>query len=1226
MTVAPRVTLLPSLLRDRILVIDGAMGTMIQRHGLTEVDFRGEEFRDHPCELRGCNDLLVLTRPEIIRDIHGAYFEAGADIVETNSFNAQAVSMADYGLESQCHRLNVAAARLAREAADAAMAADPSRPRFVAGAIGPTTKMTSMSPDVNNPAGRAMTFDECAAAYAEQVRGLLEGGADLLLVETCTDTLNVKAALFAISGILDGQGRYAGRPVPVMVSGTITDQSGRTLSGQTVEAFWNSIAHVELLAVGFNCALGAAEMRSHIEELSRLAPCAVSCYPNAGLPNAFGGYDETPEQMAEILGRFAREGLVNIVGGCCGTTPDHIRAIAGAVAGIAPRTPPPRVPRLRLSGLEPLTVFPGSNFINIGERTNVAGSARFAKLVREGDYEAALAVARQQVESGAQMIDINMDEALLDSESAMARFLNLLASEPDICRVPFMIDSSRWSVLESGLKCVQGRCLVNSLSLKEGEETFRDQARLARRYGAAVVVMAFDEEGQAATIERKVAICRRAYRILVEECGFPPEDIVFDPNVLTVATGIAEHDAYGVNFIEAVRAIKAECPHALTSGGISNVSFSFRGNNPVREAMHAVFLYHAIRAGLDMAIVNAGALPVHEEIPPELRERIEDVLLARRPDATERLVEFASSLTPGARTQAGDEAWRGEPVEERLKHALVKGLTEHIEADVEEARARYARPLDIIEGPLMDGMRRVGDLFGEGKMFLPQVVKSARVMKRAVAALMPHIEAGGAGAGKGGAGTIVLATVKGDVHDIGKNIVAVVLGCNNYRVVDLGVMTPAARILEAVRAERADIVGLSGLITPSLDEMVHVAKELEREGIDVPLLIGGATTSRAHTAVKIAPARTAPSIHVPDASRAVTVAGRLLGAEAPAYRAELTAAQEKDRLAHENRTPLRLLPLEEARRRKWNGDWANVPIAPPAAPGVHVLDPVPIPEIAARIDWTPFFQAWELKGRYPAILEDERYGEEARRLFEDARRMLALMNERGAPVPRAVFGIFPAAARGDDIEIYPDERRGTPLAVLRTLRQQHESPGGACRALADYVAPAGIGRNDYIGLFAVEAGAGLETLVGEFQAAHDDYSAIIAKSLADRLAEALAEHLHERVRRVFWGYAPDERLSNEELVAEKYRGIRPAPGYPSCPDHAEKRTILETLGAERIGITLTENFAMSPPASVCGYYFAHPEARYFGLGRIGRDQLEDYAARRGIALSEAERILAPVLA
>ncbi|WP_447973132.1 methionine synthase [Nitrospira sp. Kam-Ns4a] len=1222
---SPREAQLRELLLRRIAILDGAMGTMIQAYRLDEAGFRGTRFAEHPRDLKGCNDLLCLTQPQVVEAIHRQYLEAGADIIETNTFNSTAISMADYGLEAHVYELNRAGAQVARRAAAASMAEDPSRPRFVAGAIGPTNRTASMSPDVNNPAFRAVTFDELVAAYTEQVRGLLDGGVDLLLCETVFDTLNCKACLFAIDQYFEDTGRR----VPVMVSVTITDRSGRTLSGQTVEAFWNSIAHMPLLSVGINCALGAKQMRPYLEELSRIAPVFLSCYPNAGLPNAFGGFDETPELMAANLREFAANGWLNIVGGCCGTTPAHIRAIAAAVWDCPPRVLPTPEPWTRLSGLEPLTIRPDMNFVNIGERTNVTGSPKFAKLILSGDYEGALAVAKQQVEGGAQMLDVNMDEALLDSKAAMQKFLHLIASEPDIARVPIMIDSSNWEVIEAGLKCVQGKPVVNSISLKEGEAAFLRHAKLARRYGAAIVVMAFDERGQADRVERKVEICTRAYRLLTEVVGIPPQDIIFDPNVLTVATGIEEHNDYAVAFLEATRRIKATLPYCKVSGGISNISFSFRGNNVVREAMHAAFLYHAVRAGLDMGIVNAGQLAVYEEIPKDLLELVEDVLLNRRPDATERLVAFAETVKQQGRAVAKDEAWRQGTVEERLAHALIKGVADYIEEDVEEARQKYGKPLAVIEGPLMAGMNVVGDLFGAGKMFLPQVVKSARVMKKAVAYLLPYLEAekqalGGAQAH----GKVLLATVKGDVHDIGKNIVGVVLGCNNYEVLDLGVMVPCERILRTAREQKVDIIGLSGLITPSLDEMVHVAREMTREGFRVPLLIGGATTSKAHTAVKIAPAYEPGVVHVLDASRAVGVVGQLLDAEQrPRFLEQNRREQETVRQAHQARqTTARLLTLEQARARKPSFDWNRVDRPKPAFLGVRTLDSVPLEQLVPFIDWSPFFHTWELRGHYPQILEDLKVGPKARELFEDAQRLLREIVKEGWLTARGVYGFFPANSVGDDIELYADESRAAVLAAVHTLRQQGEKPDGQPNlALADYVAPRSTGLPDYLGAFAVTAGIGLEALCARFERDHDDYSSIMAKALADRLAEAFAEYLHQRAR-TDWGYGAEERLSQEDLIRERYRGIRPAPGYPACPDHTEKRTLFDLLQAERrAGITLTESYAMIPASSVSGLYFAHPEAHYFAVGKLGRDQVADYARRKGLPLETVERWLGPNL-
>jgi 5-methyltetrahydrofolate--homocysteine methyltransferase len=1219
-----RTARLQALLRERIVVIDGAMGTMVQTYRLLERDFRGERFADHPVDLKGNNDLLAITQPDVIEAIHRQYLEAGADIIETDTFNASRISQADYRLEAVVHEMNVAAGRVARRAADAAMAAEPARPRWVAGSMGPTNRMASMSRDLNDPGARQVSFDVLEAAYHEQAHGLLEGGVDLLLVETVFDTLNCKAALHAIDRLFD----EGARRVPVMLSVTVFD-AGRTLPGQTLEAFWIAASHLPLLSVGINCSLGAKQMKPYVEELASLAPICVSCYPNAGLPNAFGGFDETPDRMAADLHEFASRGWVNMVGGCCGTTPAHVRAIAQAVRGLRPRVPPEVPPLTRLSGLEPLVIRPDSNFVNVGERTNVTGSPKFSRLILAGRFEEALAVARQQVEGGAQILDVNMDEGMLDAEAAMVRFLNLLAAEPDIARVPVMIDSSKWSVIEAGLKCLQGKGVVNSISLKDGEDAFRDKARKVRRYGAAVVVMAFDEEGQAASVERKVAICTRAYRILTEEVGFPPQDVIFDPNVLTVATGIEEHDDYALAFIEATRLIKQTLPHAKVSGGVSNLSFSFRGNNAVREAMHTAFLYHAIRAGMDLGIVNAGQIGIYEEIPKDLLERVEDVILNRRPDATERLIAFAESVKGGAAVAAKDEAWREAPVEDRLKHALVHGITDHIETDVEEARRSYGRPLAVIEGPLMDGMNVVGELFGSGRMFLPQVVKSARVMKKAVAYLQPFMESEREAGGKRAAGKIVLATVKGDVHDIGKNIVGVVLACNNYQVIDLGVMVPAETILRTARDEGADLIGLSGLITPSLEEMVHVAQVMEREGVSLPLLIGGATTSRAHTAVKIAPAYSHPVVHVLDASRAVGVVSSLLSRDQrAAFDAGNRGEQERLRREHEaKQAAQRWLPLEEARRRRTPLDWREYHPPRPSFTGARVLSPVPLDEIVPYIDWSPFFVTWELRGTYPRIFENPTWGSKARELFDDARELLDRIVHGGLLTAGAVYGFFPAAGVGDDIELYTDESRSRVLATVHTLRQQTEKPAGQPnQALADFVAPRDGGPGDYLGLFAVTAGVGIEDLVGEFERAHDDYGAIMAKALADRLAEALAELVHRRARQD-WGYGRDEQLSVDELIRERYRGIRPAPGYPACPDHSEKPTLFDLLQVpETVGIRLTESFAMYPAASVSGFYFSHPEARYFQVGRIDRDQVLDYQRRKGMSLAEVERWLAPNLA
>ncbi len=1215
-----------ALLRElerRILVIDGAMGTLLQAHNLGEQDYRGERLRDWARDVKGNHELLNLSRPDLVEAAHREYLDAGADIVETNTFNGNALSQSDYGTEALVQDINVAAARAARRAADAAMAAQPGRTCWVAGALGPTNKTASLSRDVNDPGARAVSFDGLEAAYHEQALGLLDGGVDLLLVETIFDTLNGKAALFAIERAFAVRGLRR----PVMASVTITDRSGRNLSGQTVEAFWISVSHAPLLSVGINCALGPKEMRPYIEELSGLAPCFVSAYPNAGLPNAFGGFDETPQTMSAALGEWARAGFLNLVGGCCGTTPAHIRRIAEAVRGLAPRVRPQLQRLTRFSGLEPFVIRPDSNFVNVGERTNVTGSPKFAKLVRAGEYGEALAIARQQVEGGAQILDVNMDEGLLDSAQAMRTFLNLLAAEPDIARVPIMLDSSDWRVLETGLKCLQGKGVVNSISLKEGEAVFKQHARLVRRYGAGVVVMAFDEEGQATTVERRVAILGRACRILTQEVGFPPEDIVLDPNVLTVGTGIEEHAEYGMTFIEAVRRLKAELPYAKVSGGISNVSFSFRGNNPVREAMHAAFLYHAIKAGLDMGIVNAGQLAVYEEIPKDLLERVEDVLLNRRPDATERLVAFAESVKAQEKGPAVEDAWRKGTVEERFAHALVRGIDAFVEADAEEARQKYGSPLAVIEGPLMAGMNVVGDLFGAGKMFLPQVVKSARVMKKAVAYLTPFLEAEKLASRARAEGRIVLATVKGDVHDIGKNIVGVVLACNNYEIVDLGVMVPAERILAAAREHGADVVGLSGLITPSLEEMAHVAREMDRQGLTLPLLIGGATTSRVHTAVKIAPAYKGPVVHVLDASRAVGVVSRLKGEDRAAFDADNRAEQARLRREHEaRRSQTRLLSLDEARCRRPRLEWAGYEPPQPSFRGVRVVEDVPLREVAEYVDWTPFFGAWELRGTYPRIFENAEWGARARELFDDAQRMLErLLSERRLSA-RAAYGFFPANAAGDDVEIYADETRSGLLGVLHTLRQQSDrGEGEPNQALADFVAPSDSGRPDWIGAFALTAGIGAEAIAAEHERAHDDYAAIMVKALADRLAEALAEWLHRKAR-ADWGYGKDEALGLDELLRERYRGIRPAPGYPACPDHTEKRLLFDLLGGEsRAGIRLTESFAMQPAASVCGFYFAHPQARYFALGKIGRDQVLDYHRRKGMDLRAVERWLAPNL-
>ncbi len=1220
-----RLLLLRPLLQQRILVLDGATGTLVQRYRLSEADFRGERFRDHARDLRGDNDLLTLTRPDIVRAVHDAYLAAGADIISTDTFTATRIAQADYGLESVAYEMHVEAARIARAAADAAEALEPGRPRFVAGSLGPTNKTASISPDVADPAARSVTFEQLAEAYAEAARGLLLGGADLLMVETIFDVLNAKAAIYAIQGVFD----ELGVRVPLWISGTITDASGRTLSGHTVEAFWNAIRHAEPLIVGLNCALGARQLRAHIEELSTLADTFVAVHPNAGLPNEFGAYDESPEAMAAVLREFADAGLVNVIGGCCGTGPAHVAAIAEAALGLAPRRVPDRPSALRLAGLEALNIGESSLFMNIGERTNVAGSRAFARRIVAGEFDAALEIARRQVEDGAQAIDVNMDEALLDSEAAMARFLNLVASEPAIARVPVVVDSSKWSVIEAGLRCIGGKPVVNSISLKEGEEQFLRQARLARRYGAAVIVMAFDEEGQADTAERKVEICRRAYRLLTGQVGFPADEIVFDPNVFAIGTGIEEHANYAVAYLEATRRIKAELPGVRVSGGVSNVSFAFRGNDPVREAIHAVFLYHAIAAGMDMGIVNPGQLAVYSEIPPDLLERVEDLVLNRRTDATERLLEVADRYAgKGAARPEADLRWRELPVDERLRHALVEGIDTWVVEDTEAARLAASRPIEVIEGPLMAGMNTVGDLFAAGKMFLPQVVKSARVMKKAVAHLVPYLEAEKAALGDTRPrGRILMATVKGDVHDIGKNIVGVVLGCNNYEVVDLGVMVPATRILEEARARNVNVVGLSGLITPSLEEMAHVAGELEREGFRIPLLIGGATTSRAHTAVKIAPRYSAPVVHVADASRAVGVVSDLLGDGAAAFAAAVLDDQERTRVERAGRRErVTRVSVETARSNRTPVDF-GLEVPRPSFLGVRAFDDYPLAELVDRIDWTPFFQAWELKGAFPAILDAPGVGASARSLYDDGRHLLDRIVAERLLRARAVVGFWPANSAGDDIEIYADAGRENSLAVIHALRQQMEKPPGRPNvSLADFVAPRSTGVEDYLGGFAVTAGVGSAELVASFEAAHDDYSAIMVKALADRLAEALAERLHESVRRELWGYAPNEALDNAALIAEAYQGIRPAPGYPACPDHTEKGALFELLDAEaRAGISLTESYAMLPPASVSGYYFWRPEAHYFGIGRIGRDQLEDYARRKGWSLEEATRWLGPNL-
>lgn len=1212
-------------LEKRILIIDGAMGTMIQRHVLTEEDFRGERFKDHPCDVKGNNDLLNITRPDIIKSIHTEYLKAGTDIIETNTFSTQRISLADYQMEELDYEMSYEGAKIAREAVDEFMAAHPDRKCFVAGAVGPTNRTLSLSPDVNDPGYRALTFDELLDAYYEQVKGLVDGGSDVLLIETIFDTLNAKAAIFAIK-------KYeaiVGRKLEIMISGTITDASGRTLSGQTVEAFLNSIIHAKPLSIGFNCALGAKDMRPHIEELSAKAGCYVSAYPNAGLPNEFGAYDEMPDETAFLVGDFIEHGFVNIVGGCCGTTPDHIAAIAAKAKNITPRKIPVIERYLRLSGLEPVTITPESMFVNIGERTNITGSPKFSKLILSGDYEAALAVARQQVEGGAQVIDVNMDEGMLDSEAAMTKFLNLIASEPDISKLPIMVDSSKWSVIENGLKCLQGKGIVNSISLKEGEDKFRESARKIMNYGAAIVVMAFDENGQADNFERRKEICKRSYDILVDEIGFPAEDIIFDPNILTVATGLEEHNNYAVDFINAARWIKENLPYAKVSGGVSNISFSFRGNNTVREAMHSAFLYHAIKAGLDMGIVNAGMLEVYEAIPNDLLERVEDVLLNRRDDATERLVDFAETVKSKGKELVKDEEWRKESVESRLSHSLVKGIIEYLDADVEEARQQYPRPIHVIEGPLMDGMNIVGDLFGAGKMFLPQVVKSARVMKKAVAYLLPFIEQekldNPDGDQSSSAGRILLATVKGDVHDIGKNIVGVVLACNNFEIIDMGVMVPAQEIIKKAKEINADIIGLSGLITPSLDEMVHFAKEMEREGFTVPLLIGGATTSRIHAAVKIAPNYSGAAIHVLDASRSVTVCSTLMNADTRgAYIDNIKQEYDKAREAHLNkRSDKRFKTIEEARIDRFQINPALVAPAP-AFTGTKTFEDYSLEELVPYIDWTPFFHTWELRGSYPKIFDDKLVGVEAKKLFDDAQVLLKKIVAEKLLTAKAVIGFWPANAVGDDILLEAD---GKPVTI-HTLRQQAEKVAGQpYYALSDFVAPKETGIQDYFGGFAVTTGIGCDEMVAEFEANYDDYNSIMAKALADRLAEAFAERMHELVRKEYWGYAKDEHLSSEDLIKEEYTGIRPAPGYPACPDHTEKETLFNLLGAEeKIGLKLTESFAMYPTAAVSGFYFAHPESRYFGLGKITKDQVEEYAIRKNMSLEDTERWLSPNLA
>ena len=1242
-------------LQKRILIIDGAMGTMIQRYKLTEEDFRGERFKNHPSDVKGNNDLLNLTRPDVIREVHAAYLDAGADIIETNTFSTQRISMADYGMEDLSYELSFEGARIAKEIATEYTLKNPEKPRFVAGAVGPTNRTLSMSPDVNDPGYRAISFEELEEAYYEQVRGLVDGGSDLLLVETIFDTLNAKAAIFAIkryeqelneklankeaipqnlSSSVYAQGQASlsfgeGLRVrlSIMISGTITDASGRTLSGQTVEAFLNSMSHGDLLSIGLNCALGAKDMRPHIEELSEKAEMFVTAYPNAGLPNEFGEYDETASQTGKLVEDFMASGFVNVIGGCCGTTPDHIKTMAD-IAAKYPARIIPEIPKFqRLSGLEAVTLTPQTMFVNIGERTNVTGSPKFSKLILSGDFDAALSVARQQVEGGAQIIDVNMDEGMLDSEAAMTKFLNLIASEPDISKLPIMVDSSKWTVIEAGLKCLQGKGIVNSISLKEGEEKFKEYAYKIKQYGAATVVMAFDEQGQADNLERRKEICKRSYDILVDEVGFPAQDIIFDPNILTVATGLEEHNNYAVDFIDATRWIKQNLPYAKVSGGVSNISFSFRGNNTVREAMHSAFLYHAIKAGLDMGIVNAGMLEVYEEIPKELLEKVEDVLLNRRPDATEILVDYAETVKNKGKAIVKSEEWRNESVQDRLSHSLIKGIIDYLDVDVEEARLQYAKPLEVIEGPLMAGMNVVGDLFGEGKMFLPQVVKSARVMKKAVAILMPYIEAGKVEGTSSSAGKILMATVKGDVHDIGKNIVGVVLACNNFEVIDIGVMVPAARIIEEAKKHQVDVIGLSGLITPSLDEMVHFAKELEREGFDVPLLIGGATTSRIHTAVKVDPHYKGAVVHVLDASRSVGVCSNLLNKETK--KNYIQTLKNDYELTRDNynkkRTEKSFINISDARKNQYK---INLNGAIPKAPtftGTQVIDNYPLEELVPYIDWTPFFHTWELRGSYPKIFDDKFVGDEAKKLFDDAQALLKRIVDEKLFTAKAVFGFWPASSVGDDISLSLGEGRGE--ATIHTLRQQAEKPKGEAHyALSDFIAPKETGIKDYFGGFAVTTGHGCDELVAIFEADHDDYNSIMTKALADRFAEAFAEKLHELVRKDYWGYAKEEALGRDDLIKEKYQGIRPAPGYPACPDHTEKGTLWELLDAEnKIGLRLTESFAMYPTAAVSGFYFAHPEARYFGLGKIDKDQVADYAIRKGMDLEEAERWLSPNL-
>ncbi len=1223
MTNSDRIAQLKDALAKRILVLDGAMGSLIQTYRLPEEDFRGDAFANHTCELKGYNDLLSITQPHIIKEIHANYCQAGADILETNTFTSTSVSMADYQLEDEAYQVNLSAAQIAREVADVYSTSD--KPRFVAGSMGPTNRSCSISPDVNDPGYRNITFADLVAAYSTQAEGLLDGGVDLLLVETVMDTLNCKAALFAIQTLLDQRDIN----VPVIVSSDRSGGGGRNLSGQTVEAFWNSVRHADLLAVGLNCGFGAKQIRPFLSEMSKLADIPVICYPNAGLPNELGHYTQTPKEMGNWILEFVRSGFVNIVGGCCGSQPEHVEVIVKVVSEYPPREPVRHEPTCRLSGLESFNISSESLFVNVGERTNVTGSRRFASLIKKGDYETALEVARDQVENGAQVIDINMDAGMLDAKTAMVKFINLIAAEPDISRVPIMIDSSKWDVIEAGLACIQGKGVVNSISLKEGEDDFLEKARLIRRYGAAVIVMAFDEKGQADTVERKVEICQRAYRLLTEKVNFPPEDIIFDPNIFAIGTGISEHNEYAMAFIEACKQIKETCPYALVSGGVSNVSFSFRGNDVVREAMHASFLYHAINAGMDMGIVNAGQLAVYDDIPKPLLEAVEDVLFNRREDATDRLVTLAETLQGTKKRKRVDKAWRKLSVEERLRHALVEGLIEHVEADTEEARREYERPIQVIEGPLMAGMDRVGELFGDGKMFLPQVIKSAQVMKRAVAHLIPYIQKEQAEGAIQSRGKIVMATVKGDVHDIGKNIVGVVLGCNNYEIIDLGVMVSAEDILETARNENADIIGLSGLITPSLDEMVHVAKEMQRESFNIPLLIGGATTSKIHTAVQIEPEYSGPTIHVKDASRSVGVVGNLMHDDLQQTlinrtREEYEAIRVKRR---DTQQRTNLLPLTAAQQRKLKLDWENYSPPQPQKTGIKVYDDVPLEMLVDFIDWTPFFTTWEMKGKYPKILNDPELGEKAQILFEDAKELLSDIIKHKRISAKAVVGIFPANTVAEDTEIYADEDRSEVVARIHHLRQQTEQPFTRPNlSLADFIALKTTSRLDYIGAFAVTAGIGVPELCNEFEKNHDDYNSIMSKALADRLAEALAEYMHQHVRRELWGYASDEDLVNKDLIAEKYRGIRPAPGYPACPDHNQKRVLFRLLDVtDNVGITLTENLAMYPAASVSGWYYSHPEAKYFSITRIGEDQVSDYARRTGMDADSAKRWLKPLL-